>query len=192
MIDSIICVLDDCLISVYNNKNKYPCGIWDYKIIWPIWNILKNYQEKRKKVDSNFQLKLAVISNNDCIKKGITKDISYWSKISFISHALEDYVGLPSYGVESDYSLEANWKNYLSKKLLAIDSVIKDKTLFIGVNQDDFEHSKNIGVNNYITTNNLINLNYEDRDRLFQGGSSNGREQQQEEQCRDEKENKRN
>ena len=29
-------------ITVYNKKNTYPCGIWDHKFVWPLWNILKN------------------------------------------------------------------------------------------------------------------------------------------------------
>lgn len=182
MIESIFLILDDCLITVYNSKkNLYPCGIWDYKFVWPLWNILKNYswnyrklQEKDKSLPN---LKITVLSNNDCVKKGITKDVSFWTKIFFISRCLEDYLSLPSYGVDYEYSMEANWKDRLNEKLIGINSVVKEKSLFIGVNKDDYDHSKALGIDKYITSNDLINLSEDERDKLFlQGGSPSSQE----------------
>ena len=175
MIESIILMLEDCLITVYNKKNTYPCGIWDHKFVWPLWNILKNYTWNYKKLqekDRNIpNLKITIISNNDCVKKGVTKDVSYWTKVFYVSRCLEDYLSLNSYGVDYDYSIEANWKDKFNQRLIGINSVVKGKTLFIGIKEEDENHSKLLGIDKYITLTDLLNLNDDERNKLFlQGG----------------------
>lgn len=152
---SVICVLEDCLVSTISG-NKFPCGIWDWKIIWPVWNSLKYNRPE----------KITIISNNDCVKKGITPNDSYWSKICFISHCLKDYTKINF--VDYSYSREGNWLD-VNDELLAYKSV-DPKTLFIGVDYNDLNFSKQLKTD-YINVNDLIKLSNEKRtDDLFQRG----------------------
>jgi hypothetical protein len=104
----IFVLLDDVLITTLSG-NKWPTGIWDYKIIWPLWNALKNYKATR----------IAILSNQYGVGRGYIKDSSFWAKIRFIEASLSDYTGVKRTTMR--YSIQGNWTD-LGEDL--VDSVI--------------------------------------------------------------------
>jgi hypothetical protein len=92
----IFVLLDDVLITTLSG-NKWPTGIWDYKIIWPFWNALKNYKANR----------IAILSNQYGIGRGYIKDSSFWAKIRFIASGLSDFLGTVK--ITTRYSIQGNW-----------------------------------------------------------------------------------
>lgn len=138
---NVIVVMDECLVTTISG-NKFPCGIWDWRAVWPIWNCLKFAKLGQ----------ITIVSNNDCIKKGITREDSYWSKMCYISHCISDYTCNPH--VTYSYSRKADWQD-INNDIIAYDSC-KDRTLFIGATEDDYNFAKNVLVCDYVEVNQLI------------------------------------
>lgn len=117
--DVVFVLLDEVLITTLSGR-QWPSGIWDFRINWALWNSLKL---------SNPEM-IVILSNQGGITKGFLKDSSFYSKISFISHALSDFTGIKR--IPFRYSIRGNWKLELNidNEADLVDSILEQYTKF--------------------------------------------------------------
>lgn len=117
--DVVFVLLDEVLITTLSGR-QWPSGIWDFRINWALWNSLKIFNPEM----------IVILSNQGGITKGFLKDSSFYSKISFISHALSDFTGIKR--IPFRYSIRGNWKMELNidNETDLIDSILEQYTKF--------------------------------------------------------------
>lgn len=117
--DVVFVLLDEVLITTLSGR-QWPSGIWDFRINWALWNSLKIFNPEM----------IVILSNQGGITKGFLKDSSFYSKISFISHALSDFTGIKK--IPFRYSIRGNWKMELNidNETDLIDSILEQYTKF--------------------------------------------------------------
>lgn len=147
----IFITLDDVLITTLSGKS-YPNGIWDFKINWQIWNVLKKINPKT----------IAILSTQPLIRKGFIKESSFYSKINFISHSLSDYTGVldirTRYSITDKWNLGINGDGDDLVDSIILQKDIKEDMIFIGKNNDkDYANKKGI---KFIERNELVKLTF--------------------------------